>query len=66
MKLYREEVIDAWIYVIETLWYDNKNATKDDAFKQFVTDLLHYYPCESDIVMERLDYFIKKEREGKR
>lgn len=66
MKLYREEVVDAWLYVIETFSLDSDNALKDEAFRQFVLNLLHYYPDESDLVMERLDEHIKKTRKDKR
>ena len=66
MKYYREEVVDAWLYVIETFSLDSDNALKDEAFRQFVLNLLHYYPDESDLVMERLDEHIKKTRKDKR
>lgn len=60
MKYYREEAVDAWLYIIETFSLDSDNALKDEAFRQFVLNLLHYYPDESDLVMERLDEHIKK------
>lgn len=65
MKLYREEVVDAWLYIIETFSLDSDNALKDEAFRQFVLNVLHYYPDESDLVMERLDEHIKKTRKDK-
>jgi hypothetical protein len=66
MKYYREEAVDAWLYIIETFSLDSDNALKDEAFRQFVLNLLHYYPDESDLVMERLDKHIKKTRKDKR
>ena len=65
MKLYREEVVDAWLYIIETFSLDSDNALKDEAFRQFVLNLLYYYPDESDLVMERLDEHIKKTKKDK-
>ena len=65
MKYYKEEAVDAWIYIMVTLSFDSDNAMKDEAFRQFVLNLLYYYPDESDLVIKRIDKHIKKTKKDK-
>ena len=53
--LLSEDVMEAWVYVLETMIFCcSVEAMADADFSQFVFNLQHYYPAEYEAVLEVL------------